>query len=148
MATPSTLGSQEKARLEVEVGVLAAQPLGPRPQLGLVERVVEAHHRHPVADLGEETRRGGAHRLRRRVGRGQRRDGRPRVWRSSTTRRSYSASGISGASSAWYSSLWWTISARSSAARAAASGGTVAGGRGHGQAAMPAPTTASGSSAS
>jgi hypothetical protein len=31
---------------------------------------------------------------------------------SSRTRRSYSASGISGASSSWYSRLWWAISSR------------------------------------
>ena len=64
-------------------------------------------------------------------------------WRSSRTSRSYSESGISGESSVWYSSLWCLMSARSSSTRAADV--LVAG---HRQAAMPAPTTASGSSAS
>ncbi len=43
--------------------------------------------------------------------------------RSSSTRRSYSASGISGESSTLYRSLWYLITWRSSVARAAASGG-------------------------
>ncbi len=47
----------------------------------------------------------------------------PRAGAARPASRSYSASGISGASSWWYSSLWCRISARSSAARAAAFGG-------------------------
>ena len=105
MATPSTLGSLEKSRsLQVQIGNLAAQALGPGPQVRLLEGVVQAHHGTPVPD-GLEQPEGAA----------------PTVWvgesavtsdgsaasssRSSRTRRSYSASGISGASSTLYRSL-------------------------------------------
>ena len=61
----------ERQRVEVEGGVLAPQPLGPGAQLGLVERVVEAHHGHPVTDLLEEARGRGPHGVGGRVGRGE-----------------------------------------------------------------------------
>ena len=147
MATPSTLGSHENASvLQVEVGYLAAQPLGPGPQLRLVEGVVEAHHRHPVADLGWNSPTGrAAHRAASASRAWPARDGPPRAAQLArpggrTRRRGSPARRACGSSS-----LWCSISARSSAARAAASGRDLASAGGHGQAAMPAPTTASGS---
>ena len=60
--------AREGERVQVEIGRLAPQPLPPRPQLVLAEGVVEAHHRDPVAHLLEQARRRGAHGVRRRVG--------------------------------------------------------------------------------
>ena len=75
------------------------------------EGVVEAHHRHPVGDRGEEGRRRA--RPPSAVGEsGTARSGcSASMARSSRTRASYSASVISGASCWWYRSLWCAIRA-------------------------------------
>ena len=90
----------EGQMLQVELGDLAAQALGPGPQVRLLEGVVEAHHGTPVPDGLEQPRGRRADRLRGRVGGDERRVGGLEV-PSSRTNRSYSASGISGASSTW-----------------------------------------------
>ena len=143
MATPSTLGSQrERQRLEVERGVLAPQPLGPGPQLRFVEGVVEAHHRHPVADLWNSPEGAAPTAL---VGEsGVTSDGcASSIVAQLSDQRSYSASGISGA----VERVVALVVVRDERAQ-------LLGARrhlrrdGHGQAATPAPTTASGSAAS
>ena len=63
--------AREGQRVEVERRVGPAQAVAPGAQLVLVERVVEAHHRDAVAHLLEETRGRGTHRLGRRVRRHQ-----------------------------------------------------------------------------
>ena len=64
MATPSTLGSQEKASRSGRARAPAAEAFGPggagRPR---GRGVVEAHHGDPVGHLGEQAERGPAHRL-------------------------------------------------------------------------------------
>ncbi len=47
----------EVERLEVDVGQQPAEPVAPCVELGLAERVVEAHHRDAMADRREELRR-------------------------------------------------------------------------------------------
>ena len=93
--------AREGQRRQVEVGILPAQPLGPRHELRLVERVVEAHHRDPVPHLGEEARRRGARPSASASRAWPARDGPLRAGAAPITSRSYSASGISGESSTW-----------------------------------------------
>ena len=134
----------ERERLEVEPGVQASQPLRPRPQLGLFERVVEAHHRRAVADLGEETRRSGAHRPGRRVGPGQRRVVRLEPAQLHDEEVVFGV-GYLGRVDRVVQLVVVDDQRANSAGRRRRLGGD---GRGHAQAATPAPTTASGSSSS
>ena len=69
---PVHLGlAREVERAQVELGVGPPEPFAPCPQFLLVEGIVETHHRHPVPHLREEPRRSGTDRLRGRVRRGE-----------------------------------------------------------------------------
>ena len=73
MATPSTLGSQEKASASRSRSGACRRSRSPQARSSSSsEGVVEAHHRDPVADLLEQARGRRADGVRRRVGRRQR----------------------------------------------------------------------------
>ena len=136
--------AREGERVEVEARIGPAQPLPPGPQLVLVEHVVEAHHRDAVPDLLEEPRRRRAHGVRGRVRCGERRvlrlelaqlDDEEVVLGVGDLGRVEHVVQLVGAADR----------ARSSATRAPPPAAGLALTSGHAQAAMPAPTTASGS---
>ena len=141
--------AREGESLEVDVGRLPPQPLAPGPQLVLAERVVEAHHGDAVAHLLEQARRRRAHGVRRRVGCRQRRIVRLELPQLHHEEVVFGVGDLGRIEHVVQ--LVVVDDALPQLGRPVhrlLRDAAVWSGAGHGQAAMPAPTTASGSSAS
>ena len=139
---PVHLGlTREGQRTQVQLGIDPPQPLTPGPELVLVEGVVQAHHGHSVAHLREETRGGGADRLRGRVRRGQ-----IRVALLETPQLDDEAVILGIGDPRGIEDVVQLVVVDDEPSQLVDAGSDVRGNiRGHRQAAMPAPTTASGS---